>query len=43
MMLRFLRPERLAQPEGFQNLVDFLAVLRTPTSPMAAQRVGQHP
>ena len=33
MILRFLRPERLAQPEGFKNLVDYLAVLRTPTSP----------
>jgi ABC-2 type transport system permease protein len=32
-ILRFLRPERLAQPEGFRNLVDYLAVLRTPTSP----------
>jgi ABC-2 type transport system permease protein len=31
--LRFLRPEQLAQPEGFKNLVDYLAVLRTPTSP----------
>ncbi len=30
--LRFMRPEQLAQPEGFQNLVDYLAVLRTPTS-----------
>ena len=30
--LRFLRPEQLAQPEGFRNLVDYLAVLRTPTS-----------
>ena len=32
--LRFSRPEQLAQPEGFQNLVDYLAVLRTPTSPL---------
>jgi len=31
-ILRFLRPERLAQPEGFRDLVDYLAVLRTPTS-----------
>lgn len=30
--LRFMRPEQLAQPEGFNNLVDYLAVLRTPTS-----------
>jgi ABC-2 type transport system permease protein len=33
-VLRFLRPEQLAQPEGFKNLVDYLAVLRTPTSPL---------
>jgi ABC-2 type transport system permease protein len=33
VVLRFLRPEQLAQPEGFKNLVDYLAVLRTPTSP----------
>jgi len=32
--LRFMRPEQLAQPEGFKNLVDYLAVLRTPTSPL---------
>jgi ABC-2 type transport system permease protein len=31
--LRFLQPEQLARPEGFRNLVDYLAVLRTPTSP----------
>jgi ABC-2 type transport system permease protein len=34
VMLRFLRPEQLAQPEGFRNLLDYLAVLRTPTSPL---------
>jgi len=34
VLLRFLRPEQLARPEGFQNLVDYLAVLRTPTSPL---------
>jgi ABC-2 type transport system permease protein len=32
--LRFLRPEQLARPDGFSNLVDYLAVLRTPTSPL---------
>lgn len=30
--LRLLRPERLVDPEGFRNLVDFLEVLRTPSS-----------
>src|SRR5216117_1499536 len=33
LLLRLIRPERLARPEGFRNLLDFLAVLRTPTSP----------
>jgi ABC-2 type transport system permease protein len=33
VVLRFLRPEQLAQPEGFANLVDYLKALRTPTSP----------
>jgi len=32
-LLRFVRPERLMRPEEFRNLVDFMAVLRTPTSP----------
>src|SRR6185437_4870691 len=32
LAFRLLRPERLARPEGFRSLVDFLAVLRTPTS-----------
>ena len=31
--LRVLRPERLVNPEGFRNLVDFLEVLRAPSSP----------
>jgi ABC-2 type transport system permease protein len=31
-LFRFLRPERLMRPEEFRNLVDFIAVLRTPTS-----------
>jgi ABC-2 type transport system permease protein len=33
LVLRLVRPERLARPEGFRNLVDFITVLRTPTSP----------
>jgi ABC-2 type transport system permease protein len=32
MLFRMLRPERLARPEGFRNLVDFIAVLDTPQS-----------
>lgn len=33
LLFRLVRPERLARPEGFRSLVDFVAVLRTPTSP----------
>jgi ABC-2 type transport system permease protein len=34
ILLRFMRPEQLARPEGFQNFVDYLAALRTPTNPL---------
>ncbi|HVZ47587.1 MAG TPA: hypothetical protein VG916_02275 [Gemmatimonadaceae bacterium] len=34
LLFRLLRPEKLARPEGFRSLVDFISVLRTPTSPM---------
>ncbi len=33
LALRLMQPERLARPEGFRNFVDYLAALRTPTSP----------
>ncbi len=33
LVLRVIKPERLASPEGFRNLLDFIAELRTPTSP----------
>jgi ABC-2 type transport system permease protein len=33
LVFRIVRPERLARPEGFRSLVDFVTVLRTPTSP----------
>ena len=32
LLFRLLRPERLANPEGFRSLVDFISLLRTPTS-----------
>ncbi len=32
MFFRFLRPERLVRPDEFRDLVDFMAVLRTPSS-----------
>ena len=34
VLFRLVRPERLARPEGFRSLVDFIAILRTPTSPL---------
>lgn len=33
LMFRLVRPEQLARPEGFRSLVDFVGVLRTPSSP----------
>jgi ABC-2 type transport system permease protein len=33
LLFRVVRPERLARPEGFRSLVEFVTVLRTPTSP----------
>lgn len=33
LLLRFLRPEQLARPEGFTNLVDYLVVIRGPANP----------
>ena len=34
LLFRLLRPEQLARPEGFRSLVEFISVLRTPTSPL---------
>ena len=34
VLFRVVRPERLARPEGFRSLVDFIAILRGPTSPL---------
>ncbi len=33
LLFRLVKPEQLARPEGFQNLLDFITILRTPTSP----------
>lgn len=33
VLIRLLRPERLARPEEFRSLVDFMSALRTPSSP----------
>jgi len=34
LFLRLIRPEQLARPEGYRNLLEFLAVLRTPSHPL---------
>lgn len=33
LLFRLVRPEQLVRPEGFESLVEFLAVLRAPTNP----------
>jgi ABC-2 type transport system permease protein len=33
LLFRLLRPEKFARPEGLKSLVDFIALLRTPTAP----------
>ncbi len=42
LLFRVVRPERLARPEGFRSLVDFVTVLRTPTSPFLPSEWAQH-
>ncbi|HEY4953490.1 MAG TPA: hypothetical protein VII02_01265 [Gemmatimonadaceae bacterium] len=32
LLFRLMRPEQLARPEGFKSLIEFISVLRTPTS-----------
>jgi ABC-2 type transport system permease protein len=32
LLFRIVRPEQLARPEGFNNLLDFITLLRTPTA-----------
>ncbi|MFN2563937.1 MAG: hypothetical protein ABR499_02845 [Gemmatimonadaceae bacterium] len=34
ILFRLIRPERLARPEALRSLVDFVTLLRTPTSPL---------
>jgi ABC-2 type transport system permease protein len=33
LLFRLMRPEQLARPEGFRSLIEFISLLRTPTSP----------
>ncbi|MEO6528701.1 MAG: hypothetical protein ABIP93_18940, partial [Gemmatimonadaceae bacterium] len=42
LLFRIVRPERLARPEGFRNLVEFVTILRTPTSPFLPSEWVQH-
>ena len=41
LLFRVVRPERLARPEGFRSLVDFVTILRTPTSPLLPSEWAQ--
>ncbi len=41
ILFRLVRPEKLARPEGFRSLVEFIAVLRTPTSPLLPSEWAQ--
>ena len=34
ILARVAQPEQLARPEGFRSLIDFIAVLRTPSHPL---------
>src|SRR4051812_3087629 len=42
LLFRVVRPERLARPEGFRSLGDFISILRTPTSPLLPSEWVQH-
>ena len=42
LLFRIIRPEQLARPEGFRNLLDFITVLRTPTSRRSCRASGRH-
>ena len=41
LLFRVVRPERLARPEGFRSLVDFIGILRTPSSPLVPRDWAQ--
>ena len=41
LLFRILRPEKLARPEGFRSLTDFIVLLRGPTSPMLPSEWAQ--
>ena len=41
VLFRLVRPERLARPEGFRSLVDFIGALKAPTSPLLPSEWAQ--
>ena len=41
ILFRLMRPEQLARPEGFKSLVEFISILRTPTSPFMPSEWAQ--
>lgn len=41
VLFRLMRPERLARPEGFRSLVEFIAILRGPTAPVLPSEWAQ--
>ena len=41
LLVRLIRPEQLARPESFRSLVDFIALLRTPASPLLPSEWAQ--
>jgi ABC-2 type transport system permease protein len=42
LLLRLMRPERLVRPEGMRSLMDFIALLRMPTSPYLPSEWAQN-
>ncbi|HMI54962.1 MAG TPA: hypothetical protein VK494_02120, partial [Gemmatimonadaceae bacterium] len=42
LIFRLVRPERLARPEGFRSLVEFISLLRGPTSPWLPSEWAAH-
>jgi len=42
LLFRVIRPEQLARPEGFRNLLDFITLLRAPTSPFLPSEWASH-
>jgi ABC-2 type transport system permease protein len=41
VLFRLVRPEKLARPEGFRSLVDFIGALQAPTSPLLPSEWAQ--